>query len=65
MHVGCMHIQPQLYVPLHVEHLFSTPSPCYYRVTSLGFESQYIEILKHDPCLKLCLELIVQEKIIN
>ncbi len=65
MHVGCMHIQPWLYVPFHVKHLFSTPSPCCYRVTSLDFESQYIEILKHDPCLKLCLELIIQEKTIN
>jgi len=22
MHVGCMHTQPRLYVPLHVKHLF-------------------------------------------
>jgi len=63
VHVGCMHTQPWLY--LHVKHLFSTPSPCCWKVSSLGFEYQYIEILKHDPCLKLCLELIVQEKTIN
>ncbi len=28
VHVGCMHTQPRLYLPFHVEHLFSTPSPC-------------------------------------
>ncbi len=28
MHVGCMLIQFRLYVPLQVEHLFSTPSSC-------------------------------------
>jgi len=27
MHVGCMHIQLRLYVPLHVKHIFSTPNP--------------------------------------
>jgi len=28
VHVGCMHTQPRLSVPLHVKHPFSTPSPC-------------------------------------
>ncbi len=58
VHVGCMHTQPWLYVPFNVEHFLFTPSPCCWNVTSLGFEFQYIEILKHNPCLKLFIKLI-------
>ncbi len=28
VHVGCTHTQLQLYMPFHVKHIFSTPSPC-------------------------------------
>jgi len=28
MQVGCIHTQLRIYVPLHVEHRFSTPNPC-------------------------------------